>query len=57
MMKIEDKINTIGRILADVQLDVNIIRRNQELIKDWLISRDKLKFEKLWRSNNAKQRR
>ena len=41
-MEIEQKINKIGRILADIQLEVYKIRVSQQELRDFIINPGKL---------------
>jgi hypothetical protein len=51
-MKIEEKINMIGRILADIQLEIKTIKRSQKELRDFLTNPDKLNFERFWRKTS-----
>jgi len=44
-MEIEEKINEIGKMCADINLQVSIIKRRQHEIRQWLLFPDKLKVE------------
>lgn len=48
-MNIEKKINVIGQLLADVKLKVEQIYQRQEVLKEFIINPDKVKFERQWR--------
>lgn len=56
-MKIEEKINHIGRMLADIQLDINFIKRNIKKIDTYLTNPDKLDFERYWKKINTQSKR
>lgn len=51
----EDKINHIGKMLADIQLELYLTRKCQEKILDFLLDENKLDAERLWRKMNKKE--
>ena len=45
-MEIEEKINYIGRELADIKLDIEFIKRDQKRILEFITNPDKLNAER-----------
>ena len=48
-MKIEEKINMIGKMVADIQLEIKTIKATQKELRDFLTNPDKLDVERFWR--------
>ena len=44
-MEKEEKINAIGRMVADINLNVNLNKRRIEEIREWLLFPEKLKIK------------
>jgi len=48
-MNTEEKINKIGKMLVEIQLDINYIKINQKELRDFITNSNKLDFERLWK--------
>jgi len=55
-IKLEDKVNEIGKMVCDIKFSIHIIENKVNLIKEFMINEDKLKFEREWRKSLGKKR-
>lgn len=53
-MDLEKKINVLGQLLADIQFEIKQVRKEQTIIKDFLMNPNKLGFEKVWKDHYSK---
>jgi len=56
-MDLEKKINMIGQILADIQLDVKFLRREQAQLRSFITNPDRVEAEKKYNEFIKKEKK